>query len=619
VGTVGSPGSWQLGSLRLDGRSGELVSRRRSIVLPEKPLLLLLALLERPGDLVTREELRHRLWADGISVDFEDGLNHAVRQLREILDDDPRHPAFVETVPRRGYRYVGPAERADELETGAPGGSRSGRLWARAGLGAVLAGAFAVAFDTPEAHRSLRGGGTPQIRSLAVLPLASLSGAPDDEYFAEGMTEALLTDLGRHGDLRVISRQSVTRYRGSTKPVPEIARELGVEAVVEGSVLRRGDRVRITIQLILAHEERHLWAESYERDARDVLATQDALAREIANELRARSSLPTRSSPPTRAIRPEAQVLYLKGRYLYHRWPEGLEKGAEFLEQAVAADPEHALAQASLAMCYVDLAFSNPPRDYYERARQAALRALAIDDRSAEAHSALGSVRQLADWDWPGAESAFRRAIELDPGSVETHLWYSSLLTGLGRVDEALLEARRALELDPVSPLANQQPAWVLMMARRYDEAVRGYERALELDPEREIVIEQMAWCRTFQGRFAEAFALFDRLGRSDPNPYLGYLCARSGQRAEALAIARSLERHSERHYHSAFGLIALYGALGDRDRAFTWLDRALAERSADLFGIAVDPLVDTLRDDPRFARCLGRMGLAQVRSAQGE
>ena len=368
-------------------------------------------------------------------------------------------------------------------------------------------------------------------------------------------------------------------------------------------------------------EERHLWAESYERDARDVLATQGALAREIANEVRARSSLPIRSSPPARAVRPEAQALYLKGRYLYHRWPEGLDKAAELLEKAVAEDPQHALAQASLAMCYVDLALFYPPRPYYDKARQAALRALALDEESAGAHAALAAIKQFAEWDWAGSEREFRRALELGPGSVEAHFGYSSLLAGLGRFDEALVEARRGLDLDPVSPLANAQPAWVLMMARRYHEAVVEYQRALDLHPDQGLAIVQMAWCRTFQGRFAEALALFDQRGLSHPDrhPYLGYLYARSGRRTEALAIARSLERYLQQHYESPLGLIALYGALGDRDRAFAWLDRALDERSLELFGIAVDPFVDSLRDDPRFARCLERMGLTHIRAVRGE
>lgn len=595
------PSSFRFGAFEVDVRAAELRRGDEKVDLQEQPFQVLLLLLEHPGEVVTRDELRRRLWPADTFVDFDQGLNAAIHRLRHALEDSAEAPRFIETIPRHGYRFLAKVEAAPS-----PG---KRRFWRRApglkvAVAAVLA-ALSIVSGSRLYDRLWPTEPRPRISAIAVLPLDNLSGDPAQEYLADGLTEALITELARTMPLRVVSRTSSMAYKGRRMPLKQIARDLGVDGAVEGALVRSGTRWRVTVQLVAVATDRHLWAESFERDEADVIALQGDVALAVAREIGVHVS-PRR--PRGRRVDPEAARLYLEGRYFYGRWPEGLDRAVERFEKAVARDPSFAAALGSLAMCEVDRSFSRPPGEALERGRQAALRALAVEDVAA-AHAALGGVRMFRDWDWEGAETELRRAVELDPSASEARIWYANLLTAVGRHDEALAEAVRARERDPVSILASLNVGWTLTKARRYEEAVVELRRALELDPNFALTHEELAWCYTHQGRFPEAFAEFDRVGRDPNDPFLGFLYGVSGRRDEALAVARRLERQASTRYVSPYDVAVAYAGAGGQEAALSWLGRALDERAAHLFLLKVDPWWDGLRGDPRFHAYLGRMG----------
>ncbi|HEY3204735.1 MAG TPA: protein kinase [Thermoanaerobaculia bacterium] len=490
-------------------------------------------------------------------------------------------------------------------------------LWPMSlGLAALLAVLFAV--NVGHVRERLFGRGhSGRIHSLAVLPLANLTADSGEDYFVDGMTEALIADLAKIEALRVISRTSVMRYKGTRKPLPEIARELNVDAVVEGSVLRSGDRVRITAQLIDAPTDRHLWAESYERGMRDVLTLQSEIARAIAGEIRIKITPQERTRlAGSRPLDPEAHDLYLKGRYHWNKkTAEGFQKAREYFEGAIAKEPTYAAAYAGLADTYSGLGYYVlAPREAMPKARAAALKALELDDTLAEAHASLGNVRHNFDWDWTGAEKSFRRAIELNPGYATAHQWYSLHLGDLGRSEQALVEARRALELDPLSLIVNHNLGLQHCFARQFDQAIAQYEKTLEMDPNFAVTHWALGSAYGAKGMYPEAVAELERLraltGRTPSViAYLGNVRARSGERQEALRLLEELETISKQKEVSA-ELAILYAGLGDRDRAFACLEKAYAERSGAVPGLKVYPEFEPLRSDPRFADLLRRLGL---------
>jgi len=459
----------------------------------------------------------------------------------------------------------------------------------------------------------------PKIESMAVLPLENLSRDPEQEYFADGMTEELTTDLGQIEALRVISRTSVMRFKG-VRPaggLPEIARQLKVDAVVEGSVLRSGDRVRITTQLIDARTDRHLWAHSYERDMRDVLQLQSEVAQAIANEIKIKVT-PQEQVRLARArpVSPEAHEAYLKGRYYWNlRTQEGLKKGIEYFQQAIEKDPGCALAYVGLADSYLNLIGWDlaAPREAYPRAKAAALKALQVDETLAEAHVPLGAAGFAYDWDWAGAEKELRRAIELNPSYATAHNFYAQCLMFMGRHNEALAEIKRAQDLDPVSPIHNTVRGMVFFFARRYDEAVAECQRALELNagfyPAHLFLAEAYEQERLYDKAISEyrkAIALQEGSTRAAAGLARGYAAA--GRRTEALKIISDLRQLSKQRYVSAYGITQTYIALGDFDHAWAWLEKAFEERSFQLIWLKVDPTIDPLRSDPRFQDLLRRV-----------
>jgi serine/threonine protein kinase/Tfp pilus assembly protein PilF len=447
---------------------------------------------------------------------------------------------------------------------------------------------------------------SPTLRSIAVLPLENLSRDPEQEYFADGMTDELTTDLSKISALRVISRTSAMHYKGTNKTLPEIARELNVDGVVEGSVMRSGNRVRITAQLIHAPTDRHLWAESYEEDQRDILSLQSEVARAIAHEIETKLTPQEQARlASTRPVNPEAHEAYVKGRYYWNkRTREGLKKSIEYFEEAIAKDPTYALAYAGLADSYT--LFSRygiqSTRKAFSNARAAALKALQIDDQLAEAHATLGEIKATYDWDWESAEREFKRALELSPGSPVPHYWYSfSYLQPMGRQAEAVAEMKRALELDPLSLIINTNLGGVLVNARKYDEAIEQLKKTIELDPNFAPAHAYLSGVYVQKGMYQEAIAENhgDKLG-------LASIYARLGKKSEALKLTQELREDNV----TSTDMAGLYAALGERDEAFSWLERGYAEKSEQLTTLNVDPTWDPLRSDSRFQDLVRRIGL---------
>jgi len=456
----------------------------------------------------------------------------------------------------------------------------------------------------------------PKIESIAVLPLANLSGDPEQEYFADGMTDALIAELGQIGSLRVISRTSVMQYKGAKRPLPQIAKELNVDAVIEGSVVRSGNRVRITAQLIGVVPERHLWARNYERDLRDVLTLQSEVAQAIANEVKIKLT-PQEQARLARArpVSPEAHEAYLRGRYHWNlRTEDGLKKSLGYFQQAIEKDPAYALAYAGLADSYVILADGvMAPREAYPRGKAAAFKALEIDETLAEAHAPLGAAREAYDWDWVGAEKEYKRAIELNPGYATAHQWYAMYLSEMGRHNEAIAETKRAQELDPLSLIINVHGGYIFFFARQYDEAIAQCRRTLELNPGFYQAHVYLGWPYEQQKLYAQAISEYQKAIALEPgNPALAAelarACAAAGKRTEALKVISQLKELSKQRYVSPYLMAQIHAALGDIDQACAWLEKAYEERSGELCTLKVDPRNDPLRSAPRFQDLLRRM-----------
>ncbi len=623
-------------------------------------------LLQHSGELVTREEIREKLWPQNTFVDFEHGVNTSIKRLREVLGDSATLPRFIETLPRQGYRFIAPVEilasephsdangetllspaaenplveagLASALSNGENGLSglrgnarghtvpetaesrqrRRNRVWVPLLAAVAVAGLLAVLFaGSLRDYLSSRLAPPPKIESIAVLPLENLSHDPEQDYFADGMTEELITDLGKIGALRVVSRTSVMHYKGTNESIPEIAKELNVDAVVEGTVLRSGDRIRITANLLNAKTDRHIWAESYERDLRDVLPLQDELARTIAEEIRIKltaQEMAHLSGAP--AVSPEAYRLYLQARfYCYKRTLPGLEKSVQLFQQALAEDPGYASAYAGLAECYGLLPFygGGSSRDVFPKAKAAALKAVELNDSLAEAHAALGFVLLYGDWDWTGAERELRRAIELNPSYPTSHHWYAEYLSAMGRHDEAVAEVRRAQELDPLSALLLAIGAEIYTNARRYDECIDDSKKALELDPNFALAHEHLGGCLLQKKLNKEAGAEYleaaQTFGVADPDVMvLGY--ALTGRRADAV---KTLERSkADPHLPARNSImearICLDANLCTKEEALDWLEKAYREHEAYMPFLNVHPAFDPLRSDPRFEDLIRRM-----------
>jgi TolB-like protein/DNA-binding winged helix-turn-helix (wHTH) protein/tetratricopeptide (TPR) repeat protein len=602
----------------VDLRNRDVRLNGAPVAIQDKPLELLLALLEWPGDLVSREELRNRLWPTDAFGVFEDGLNTAVRKLRIALNDSTETPRYIETVPKRGYRFIGQIE-IDPPEAGIAAASRApasiGSRRLRLALWSALAVGFAGAVFGALHMRQISAANR-NLRSIAVLPFENLSGDPKQEYFADAMTDEMTSDLAKIGALRVISRTSSMHFKGTTQTVPQIAQALNVDAVIEGSVLRTGDRVRITVQMINAHTDSHIWSDSYERGMQDVLAMQNEVAHTIAAQVRAVITPAEEGRLRPESVNPAAYDDYLLGIYFVRkRTPEAIEKAIEQFHSAIGKDPKFARAYAGLAQAYFEkeiwagIGIGKSEAEI----RAATQKALELDSNLAEGHTLMGRIHYQYDWDWDGADEEYQRSIALNAGIPETHALYAYFLQSMGRQEEAISEAHSAVELDPISPSSLSDEGRILYRARQYEKAIAVYRRALEIDPAFLPAVGRIIEAYDEAGKFDDALRYTRQLQRqvSDRRlvlPYFALIYAHMGRRSDATQILKEIEAVRSPSRNRVV-MISIYAALGDRDRAITLLERAIKERSTLPF-ILVDPQMDPLRSDPRFTELLHRVGL---------
>jgi TolB-like protein/Flp pilus assembly protein TadD len=552
-------------------------------------------------------------------------LKKAINRLREVLGDSAESPRFIETVPRRGYRFLGPVEAAKPsgAEAAAPATpTRRKFSWPlTASLAVALIGALLLGLNVDRLR--MRIFAKPRslgVRSIAVLPLQNLSNDPNQDYFSDGITDALTTNLAQIGALRVISRTSAMHFKGTRETLPEIGRELNVDAVVEGSITRSENRVRITAQLIDAQTDRHLWAKSYERELKDVLALQDEVARDIATEIRVRLTPEVQSRlSNSRVVDPEVYEDYLRGRYYWNRrTPEDVYRGIDYFQRAIAKDSNYALGYAGLADSYIVLAGYRivSPKKVLPLAKAAALKALETDESLAEARTPLADFRAGYDFDFAGAEKEFKRAIETNPSYATAHSWYGEdVLAPLGRFPEALSELRQAEALDPLSRAINAIHGYVLYLARDNGAAITQLRKTLELDENFPQVHMYLGRVYVQNKMLAEALAEFkkaDDLSRGEAfyRAWLSYGYAVSGQTSQARKILDELEKLSKQGYVSPYDIAAVWMGLGEREQTLKWLEAAYEDRAAYIEAINVEPIFEGLRSEPRFQDLVRRMNL---------
>jgi TolB-like protein/DNA-binding winged helix-turn-helix (wHTH) protein/Flp pilus assembly protein TadD len=617
----------RFGEFQLDLQTAELRGNSNKLTLQDQPFQVLSLLLEHPGQLVTRDELRRRLWPSDTFVDFDRGLNKAVNRLREALGDSAEHPRFIETLPRKGYRFIGPVETPfqpsasgqgkETTATEPPVPTRRTNLNIAAvvlGIAIVICAAGGLVWRI-----TAKGRTSAAIQSIAVLPLENLSGDVAQEYFADGMTDELIADLGQIGSIRVISRTSVMQFKGVHKPLPQIAQELTVDAVVEGTVLRSGDRVRITAQLIQASTDRHLWAETYQGDVRDVITFQNEVARAIADQIR------TKFSPQQQAalknpsvVRPEVYEAYLRG---LSQSPtiDGLWRSIAYFQQAVAKEPNYAPAHARLGEAYMFLGHmvALPPQDAFPRAKTEALEALKYDDSLAEAHGLLATTKFLYDWDFPGAEKEFQRAIALNPNSTRAHGLYSDFLNAMGRPDEAIAEIVRSRETDPLSLTAIVNVGFEDYWAGRYDLAIEQARSVLAVDPNNYSAHLTLGLCLEQKRQLPAAIEELQKAADlSNDKMWIAFVAhakAVAGDKVGARKILADLEVLSRQTYISPWCFAIVYPDLGEKDQAFVWLEKSYQGREHDLVFSRVWPMFNSLHSDPRYRDLMKRVGLPET------
>jgi TolB-like protein/DNA-binding winged helix-turn-helix (wHTH) protein/Tfp pilus assembly protein PilF len=645
---MGSPAAvariLHFGVFEVDLKACELRKHGLRLKLPEQPFQVLVVLLEKPGEIVTREELRNRLWPSDTFVDFDHGLNNAVMRLREVLGDSSENPRFVETIPRRGYRFIAPVKGSafpvpttsdSEVESGLvpieamsqlvqgatleatsqplsirrqPSTTRLA-IWITAILTVVgLLGAVLIHYSRVGANKTSQA----RNKSLIVLPIENLSGDKDQEYFADGMTDDLIANLAKIRSLRVISRSTAMAYKGTRKPLSQIASELNVDAVFEGTVLRVGNRVRITAELVQVSTDRHLWAETYESQMGDILALQNRVSSAIVNEIRINLT-PEDQERLARnpAVAPEGYENYLKGRYYWNkRSDENLTRAIGYFEQATHQDPQYALAYAGLSDCYAiisaEIFGTMPAADAAPKAKAAALRALEIDPKLSEAETSLATVKFNYDWDWSAAAAGFAKSIQDNPSYATAYQRYSLYLMAMGRPEDSVEQINKARELDPLSISINFSLGWRFYMARQYDRAIEQLRNTLEMDPSYELPHLVLGLSYAQKGNFGLAIPELRKaveLSHGTPlmTSALANAYARSGNKAEAERLLADLITESKRQYVSPYYFAVVYVGLGKPEEAIDWLEKAFADRSNGLVFLKVEPELDDLRSNPRF------------------
>jgi TolB-like protein/Tfp pilus assembly protein PilF len=574
---MASGGRYEFRQYRLDARGRVLYRNGQRVVLAPKAVDLLIALVEAQGEPVGKRELLQRVWPG--TVVEEGSLTSHISMLRRVLGEGAGGERFIETIPKRGYRFVGPCVAATQTA------SAAGR----------------------------------ERLMLVVLPFENLSGGEKHDYFSEGLTEEMISQLARLSPehLGVIARTSAMQYRSTTKTVLQIGRELGVSHLLEGSVRRAGDRVRITAQLIRVSDETHLWADGYERDLTDILALQAEVARAIAREIQVKLTVGAEQRlARAAALDPRAYEAYLHGRHLWNRrTEEGMRRSIALYEEAIRRDPDYAMAYAGVADSYVMLACRGmmSAKDTFRKARAAARKALELEADLGEAHGALAHVR-LHDWDWEELDRDFKRAIELHPAQPIVYYWYGEYLMSMGRPEEAIAVTRRALQADPQSPVIGASLGMILYLARRYDEAVQVLQRAHEIDPGHFLPHLRLGLVYLQQNRHTEAIRELESAVRladhsTETLAALAMAHAASGMSDEAGEIVEQLKKRQQQHYVLPYNIAKIHAAARDREETFVWLERAYQEGNPDLIELNSEPMFDPLRSDPRFSGLMRRVG----------
>jgi len=640
---------YQFGDFRLDCGAFELLRNGHSERVERKPMELLILLASRPGQLVTRTEIAKRLWSSEVFVDTEHGINTAVRKLRLLLHDDADSPSYIQTVTGLGYRFIAtithvsrePIETtnapvsstvASTISQAAPhlepmpadtplpsqppvavGGNSKHhrRLWIGVAIPSVLLVAAAVRFSPNSlVSRVLNRDSQPLITSIAVLPLNNLSGDPNQEYFADGMTDELITTLVKDSTLRVISRTSVMQYKGTHKSLPEIARALSVDGILEGSVTRTGDHVHLTLQLIRADTDAHLWANSYDRTPNDTVTLPAEAAREIARRLNSSVS----GRPGERYVDPAAHDAYLHGLYL---WYSSNEKAGEYFRKAVEIQPDYALGLTGVAAYYGGGSFEGEldPRDALPKAEAAAEKAIALDDSLPEAHSTMAAAVYAGRWDWKWSEREIRRAVELDPNFAEGWHLYAKMLGPLNRSEEAIAAQKKATELDPFArPWAM---AVILLVARKFDASLADANMRSEIYPHSVALHWVRANCYRYKGMMRESVnemvATYKDIGDPQSAAAVEHAFNHGGMKAVLRWHIANGEKMARKRYVSPVALAQLHAQLGEREPTLSLLEEGFRQHSPQLLWIQRDPEFDFLHSDPRFRSLVQRTGLPPI------
>jgi TolB-like protein/Flp pilus assembly protein TadD len=572
----------RFGVFEFDPKSGELLKQGRRLRLSGQPAQILALLLRCPGELLTRQELQQTLWPADTHVNFDQSLNAAVKRLRHALGDSPEQPVFIETMARRGYRFIAPSS--------APGQP--------------------VLPPTRPGHA---------VHSIAVLPFENATADPDADYLIDGLTEAIINALSRLPALRVLARSTVFRYRGKPVDCRALGRKLSVGAILLGRVSQRGDRLILGTELVEVQSGWLIWGEQFTHKFSDVLLIEAELSAKISEKLRA--ELTGKPNAPAAARRhtqsTEAYQDYLKGRYHWNKMSaEGLQRSVDYFQNALRKDPGFALAHAGLADSYCLLGFFDllPPAEAMPKAKESAIRAIEIDSDLAEAYASLGSVLKVYDRDWLAAERRYRQALQLNPNYVHAYRGYAALLAATGRFAESIIQIRHAQELDPLSLVVSMEIAWNFFIAREYDHAIEQGLRVTHFEPEFPSAQYILGLACEQKGRFGEARAALERSlagapGHAAGPASLGHLFGVTGDREEALRMLDRLNQLAERGYVAPFWHSILHAGLGDADAAIGHLERSYAQSDVWLVWLNTDPRLDSLRDDARFQQLLRRVG----------
>lgn len=629
---TGSATPVHFADFEFDLRTGQLHRGNTLLKLQQQPAKILALLVSRPGEVVTRQELAQAVWGADTFVDFEQGLNFAIRSIRSALGDDAEQPRFLQTLPKLGYRFIAPVENSHEqheapevaLVTSTEAGNYAPAAKLRfRGMWAVVTAVsallltifiiFGIKYGSPRAR--VDKGTDAGVRSIAVLPLVNLSSDSAQEYFSDGLTDELITKLARIGSLRVISRTSVVGYKHSVKKAAEIGAELQVDSIVEGTVERIRDHVRVRVQLIRTSTDEHLWAEDYDRETKDLLELESDVADQIAQRIGYIASSQPKGGRP---VSIDAHENYLKGRFYWNKRTEaGFRKAIFYFEQAISSDPDYAQAYAGLADSYVLLGYysSLSPSEAYPRAKAAARKALELDPTLGEAHTSMAGALQDYDWNWSEVERQHKQAVELSPGYATAHQWYGNYLDMMGRFDEAQAQIRQARDLDPLSLIISCNLAWSYHLARDEDRALEEFTKMRDMDP-------SFYWTHLGLGRvyvqkkmYGDAISSLERAAQLSGNntmvlSELGHAYGMAGRRDDASRILARLQKESQQRYVSAYDVGLVYVGLGQTEEALKWFERAYRDHCRSLQFSGVEPRLDPLRNHAQFQSLMKRLNL---------